>query len=229
MLKIITSSSDAHVAQRIREDFTAAGYQIDEGTPVRGDVVLLLVSPTAFADKDFMARLDQALDLSLHIIPVASLPLTLPDLIGHLEVLNFSDGYDFEALKARVDQAPSPLTMRVLTPTVKRSNRRVGIVLGLVAVFVFVVGLIAVGVFHLQAPVEEYNGIDTMVALTRDILAAPQLQIYAEFLPRSTEDAANYIPTLLAVPSPYRPLVAMTATAVAQTLATPQPSSSAGN
>ncbi len=229
MLKIITSSSDTHVAQRIREDFAAAGYPISDGTPVRGDVVLLLVSATAFADKEFMDRLDQALDLSLHIIPVASAPVTLPDLIGHLEVVDLSGGYDFDVLKARVDEAPSPLTMRVLTPMAKRSNRGVGIVLGVIAVFMFVVGLIAVGVFHLQAPVEEYNGIDTMVALTRDIMAAPQLQIYAEFLPRSTEDAANYIPTLLAVPSPYRPLVAMTATAVAQTLATPQPSSSAGN
>jgi hypothetical protein len=76
-------------------------------------------------------------------------------------------------------------------------------------------------VLHLQAPVEEYNGIDTMVALTRDVIVAPQLQIYAEFLPRSTEDATNYVATLLAVPSPYRPLVAQTATAVAQTVAAP--------
>lgn len=225
MLKLITSSSDTKVAQRIREDFTAAGYPIDDGTPVRGDVVLLLASTTAFADKEFMDRLDQALDLSLHIIPVASSPVTLPDLIGHLEVLDFSGGYDFAALKARVDEAASPLTMRVLTPTVKRSNRGVGVVLGVVALFMFVVGLYAVGVLHLQAPVEEYNGIDTMVALTRDVMAGPQLQIYAEFLPRSTEEAANYLPTLMAVPSPYRPLVAMTATAVAQTQQAP----SAGN
>ncbi len=217
MLKIITTSSDTTVAQRIHEDFAAAGYQIDEGSPVRGDVVLLLVSPTAFADKEFMDRLDQALDLSSHIIPVASTPMTLPDLIGHLEVVDFSGGYDFEALKARADEAASPLIMRVLTPTAKRSNRGVGVVLGVVALFMFVVGLIAVGVFHLQAPVEEYNGIDTMVALTRDVIAAPQLQIYAEFLPHSTEDASNYVATLIAVPSPYRPLVAMTATAVAAT------------
>ena len=64
--------------------------------------------------------------------------------------------------------------MRVLTPTVKRSNRSDGIVSWRLAVLImFVVGLYAVGVLHIQAPIQEFNSVDTMAALTRDIIAAP--------------------------------------------------------
>ncbi len=110
--------------------------------------------------------------------------MTLPDLIEHLDAVDFSGGYDFDSAesagrcRARLaaDHARADADGQAL-------ESQVGIVLGLVALFMFVVGLIAVGVFHIQAPIQEFNGVDTMVALTRDMMAAPQLQIYASFCP----------------------------------------------
>jgi len=57
--------------------------------------------------------------------------------------------------------------------------------------------------------------VETAAAATRDYLAAPELARYAQFLPASADEAAavDYLPTLMAVPTIYRPLMALTATA----------------
>jgi len=218
MLKIIHTSSDAAVAQHISDDFTKAGYEVGSGASERGDVAIVLLSPEAIVDQALQNAIIRALDLSLHIIPVEAQPAPPPLLIAHLGAVDFSDSYDFASLKTWVDSELAPdaaAPLRVLTPTVRRSNRGAGVILGLLVLIMFMVGLYAVGVLHIQAPIQEFNGVDTMAALTRDIIAAPQLQIYSQFLPLSTDAAAHYDATLRAVPSPYRPLMAGTATAVA--------------
>lgn len=218
MLKVISSSGDRALAERILGDFQAAGYVIDAKAPAHGDVAILVLSPAALTDEALQAALIGALDLSLHIVPVMTQPVKLPKLIDHLDVVNFADGYDFAVLRQQVDyemSANAPMPARVLTPSVKRSNRTTGLMLAVAVLVMFAAGLYAVGVLHIQAPVEEFNAEETMFALTRDVLAAPELEIYAQFLPKSTDEAANYLPTLIAVPTVYRPLMAMTATAVA--------------
>lgn len=218
MLKLLYTADDRALAERIAADFRATGYDVEGGAPARGDVVIVLLSPAALADSALQNGLVGALDLSLHVVPVMAHPVALPKLIDHLDVVNFGDGYDFAVLRQQVDVATSgdaPLPVRVLTPSVRRSNRTVGIVVAIAALVMFAAGLYAVGVLHIQAPIEEFNSEETMFAATRDVLAAPQLRIYAQFLPRTTEEAANYLPTLIAVPTVYRPLMAMTATAVA--------------
>lgn len=222
MLKLIYTGQDAAVAERLGAQLRAAGYEVSDGMVGRGDVALVLLSPASAADSAVQAAINQALDASVHLVPVEVKPVEPPPLIAHLGAVDVND---FDSIRAWVDTELSPeagLAMRALTPKARRANRTSGLVLGAVALAVFIVGLIAVGVFHLQAPVEEYNNIDTMAAATRDILAAPQLKIYSQFLPQSTEQAANYLPTLMAVPTAYRPLMAMTATAIA---ATPAPRS----
>ena len=110
--------------------------------------------------------------------------------------------------------------MRVLTPAVKRSNRSVGLIIALAVMIMFAAGLYGVGVMRLQAPIAEFNTEATFEAATVMKMIAPVMATYAEFLPKSTEDAANYPATLAAVPTVYRPLVAATATAL---VATPIP------
>ncbi|MCC6804909.1 MAG: toll/interleukin-1 receptor domain-containing protein [Anaerolineae bacterium] len=226
MLRMIYTADDRALAERIATDLRAAGYEVGEGAPARGDLIVIALSPAALNDDALQAKLVTALDLNLHVIPVMTQPVRLPKLIDHLDVVSFADGYDFAVLRQQVDRALSgdaPLPVRVLTPSIRRSNRTAGIVVGIAALVMFVAGLYGVGVLGIQAPVEEFNGEETMFSMTRDVIAAPELEIYAQFLPKTTEEAANYIPTLLAVPTVYRPLVAMTATAVA---AEPQPTES---
>jgi hypothetical protein len=219
MLKLIYTSDDQALAEQIIADFRQAGYEISSGAPARGDVAMVVLSPAALTDEAVQAALVGALDLNLHIVPVMTQPAKLPKLIDHLDVVSLNDGYDFAVLRQQVDfemSADAPMPVRVLTPSVKRSNRTAGIILAIAALVMFAAGLYAVGVMGIQAPVQEFNAEETMFALTRDVLAAPELEIYAQFLPKNTEEAANYLPTLVAVPTVYRPLVAMTATAVAE-------------
>lgn len=218
MLKIISTAADAALAQRILGDFQAAGYPVSTEAPAHGDTAILVLSKAALNDAGLHAALTQALDLSIHIVPVTAQPVALPKMIDHLDVVDFSSDYDFALLRQQVDRelAPdAPLAVRALTPKVRRSNRMAGFVVGIAALVMFVAGLYAVGVLGIQAPIQEFNNDFTALALTRDIIAAPELEIYAQFLPQSTADATNYAPTLRAVPTVYRPLVALTATAVA--------------
>jgi len=220
MLKVIYSASDQAVAERITGDFKQAGYEVGTGDLVHGDITILVLSPAATANTIEQASLIKALDLSLHIVPVMTQAVELPDLINHLDVVDFSSGYDFDTLRQQVDlelSPQAPMVMRVRTPNVKRSNRSVGIVLAVAALIMFAVGLYAVGVLHIQAPIQEFNSVDTEVALTVDKIVAPVMATYAQFYPRSTQDAANYIATLKAVPTVYRPFVEATATAIIAT------------
>lgn len=223
MLKIIYSPSDAALSERIMADLRNAGYPIEDlrnrdAVQNSKDVLIAVLSEKANNDATTHNLLIRALDNGQHIIPVLAESTEIPKLINHLPVLDFSSGYDFAALRSQVDalllpDAPQPL--RVLTPTVKRSNRTVGILLGLLALFWFAAGLYGVGVLGLQAPADEYNAVDTEVALTQAFFINPELDRYGLFLPDTTEEAQNYQSTLRAVPTVYRPFAAETATSYA--------------
>jgi hypothetical protein len=226
MLKILNTASDANLAGRMAEDLRKAGYEVSlAGTtaPVRGDAVIFVLSPAGQADSALQNALVAALDHSLHIVAVMAQPVAVPHFIDHLDVADFSGSYDFGTLKAQVDHEfgpDAPRPMRVLTPTVRKSNRSVGIVLAVAVLVMFLAGLYGVGVLHIQAPINEFNSEATMEAATVMKMIAPLMATYAVGFPKSTEDAANYPATLAAVPTVYRPLVAATATAL---VATPIP------
>jgi hypothetical protein len=216
MLKVLYAPADQAVAQHIIGDFRQAGYEVGTETPTHGDVVIVLLSD----DPVLEAALNNTLDHSLRLVPVLAHPMPVPKLIDHLEVVDLTDGYDFAVLRQQIDAEMSPdarRPIRVLTPAIRRSNRKAGILVGIAALVMFAVGLYAVGVLGIQAPLKEFNTEYTMDAMTRDIMVKPIMATYAQFLPQSTDDAANYPATLHAVPTVYRPLVAGTATAVVTT------------
>ncbi len=221
MLRVLYNATDARLASRIESDLRGAGYELlpaDQGM-TSGDVLIPILSPAAQREDVMLDAIYAALDRGQHVLPVIAQPVELPRTIDHLAVLDFSEAYDFAALKANVDAAQSPdarLPLKVLTPTTRRANRAAGLVIALIVLFMFLISLYAIGVLKIQMPQEEFNAVDTEAAMTRDAIAAPELEVYGQLLPRSTEDAANYPATLQAVPTVYRPLMALTATAHAQ-------------
>ena len=200
MATIIYHPANAGLAEHIQTDLA----QTDEDRRT----TIVLVSPQANADADVQAALVQAIEHNQRIIPVLASAAPLPKLIEHLEPLDFSTGYDFKVLAARLAVVGSEIPMKVRTPQAIAANRRTAVVVTIAAIFMFVVALYAVGVLGLQAPAEEYGVIETEVIMTRNAYIDAAL-------PHSTEDAANFEPTVGAVTTALRPLLVATATAKA--------------
>ena len=213
MLHITYAPEDAALGERLKADFVKAGYEIDGELPREtGHILIPIISKAGNADTSVQATIIRALDDSQHIIPVLAEKTALPKLIAHLSSADFSEHYDFKGVQARVDAASAPgvgQPLRVLTPNVRASNQRIGMWLAIIVVLSFIVGLVLVGFFGIQAPREEYNTIDTMAAVTIQAMIAPNL-------PHSTEDAMNFPVTLQAAPTAQRPLLIGTATRQAE-------------
>lgn len=222
MIKLVYTSTDAALASRLLNDLNGAGYPAEDiaksGSQTREDVLIPLLSPAALQDAALNTRLIQALDNGQHIVPVLAAPVALPRLIDHLEGIDYSSGIDLAPLRARLDaiaQGYARLPLKVLTPTARKANWQVGLWVALAALIMFGVGLYGVGVLGIQAPQQEYDAVETEAAATINAIVRPELEQYANFLPRSTEEAANYQATLRAVPTVYRVFMGLTATAVA--------------
>jgi hypothetical protein len=214
MVVILYSSADAPVAERVRRALAAANLP-ESGA--QGEVVAIL-SSAALQDAAWQRSLDQALDHAQPIIPVLAEAVALPKLIDHLTPINAQDedaGQQIAAQIAAVRQPGARLPLRVRTPAVRRANNQAGLLIALIVIGMFIAGIWGVGVLNIEAPVEEFNAIDTEVAATRDVLIGPTLESYLLFLPGSAEEAAVYPATVQAVPTRIRPFVAATATAVA--------------
>lgn len=209
VLTIAYHPTDAALAHQIQADAARLS------APAAALVAVL--SPQAVNDPGVLHAIDQALDQNQAVVPVLAQPTRLPRLIEHLEALDLSAGYDFDALAARVAQENNPdaLRLRVRTSHVQKSNRRAGYIVAAAALIMFLAGLYGVGVLGISAPPEEYNAVETEIVQTRDsyIEAA---------LPRSTEDAANFQATVNAAASTLRPLLVATATAQAAVTPTPE-------
>ncbi len=203
-------------AARLRE----RGIEAEAGAPEKGTIAIALLDRADARDaRSLPAPLIAALDMSLHIVVLATEPIELPRLINHLPVIDAGapDALDRLVERIALASAPdAPLPLRVLTPTVARANRSAGVWVTGIVLIMFVAALIGVGVFGLQRPNTEYELLDTAVALTRDFYLEPELLYFSTWLPRSTEDARNYSATLQQLPTAWRPLMGLTVTAYAQ-------------
>jgi hypothetical protein len=218
MLILIHSHHDAARAESLRQRLLSSGYTFADASGEPTVPVIALLSPAALQDTEARAALYRALDSGHHIIPVTTEALNLPKEVDHLTSVNLEEDVNLDALRQHIDAALQPdagLPLKVLTPATRRSNSRAGLVIGLLAFVMFMAGIIGIAVFNIEAPLEEYNVVDTEVAQTRDLLLAPTLEGYLRFLPGSLAQATEYPATLQAVPTRVRPFVAATATAVA--------------
>lgn len=219
VLKFAYAAADAALANRMINDLRGS-HTISEGPAATGYQLLVLVlSQAGLADAGVTDALYDALDDSKHIIPVLAEPVAVPRLINHLTPADFSGGaYPIDDLRNAIGYLTgpdAPLPMRVLTPRTKKKNRNIGLIVFLAAFIMFMAGIIGVGVYHLQAPAEEYNAIETQIVQTRDAIIGPTLNALGQYLPRSTEEASVFEATLQRMPTVHRPFMEATATAEA--------------
>jgi hypothetical protein len=203
MATIIYNAADEAVARQIEADVRA-----DDRADIAQSVVVV-VSPEAVGDRSVLAAIDEALDQNRHIVPVIARAAALPRPVEHLEPVDFTEAYDYEGLRARLSAAPGEFHMKVRTARVAAANRRAGLVVGVLALVMFIAGLYLVGVLGVQAPAREYAYVETEIVLTRNYFID-------QALPRSTEDAVNFLATVEAARPTLRPLLVATATAAAR-------------
>ncbi|MCB9450035.1 MAG: toll/interleukin-1 receptor domain-containing protein [Anaerolineaceae bacterium] len=212
MLILTSIPADTSLADRLHTDLQAAGYEFTE-TIQKGAILIAVFSHATSKDARFAETIIQATDAGLHIIPIMADDVTLPDLVDHLAPFDFSQSYDITALKTRIEQLARPDArppLKVRTPAVRASNRRFGYVLAALAVIWFILGIVLVGGFGIQAPLEEFNTVSTLEFAT--------VQVYLNRnQPRTTADAKNFISTVEAAPTAQRPLLIATATALVET------------
>jgi hypothetical protein len=215
MLTLLYHPQDTAHAASLEQQLKAAGYTIDAASHTRADSVIALLSNTALGDTAFHTQLNAALDYGQAIIPILLEVVTLPKSIEHLTPIELQAPDALDTIKATIDAAGARVSLKTHTPATRRTNTRIGLIVAGAALLMFIVGVYAVALLDIEAPIEEYNAIDTAAAATRDVLLAPTLESYLLYLPGSLEEAQVYPATVQAVPTRIRPFVAATATAVA--------------
>lgn len=222
MIRVVAGNGNDGRASGVIEDLNRAGVQAEGGTPQKGDVVVaVLGAPDSGAVPDSVLK---ALDLSLHMVIVRTESFQLPKLINHLTAIDLASATYREELVAALQTLSAPdagLALKVLTPNTKRSNRSAGVIVAIIAIFMFAVGIYGVAVLNLEAPQDEYAAVDTAAAMTIQFYVGPELQYFSTWLPRSAEDEANFEATLQQLPTAYRPLMGLTMTQYAEGTAMP--------
>lgn len=219
-IRIAFAAADSALANRIAADLQKDGLVYLSAHKDAGYAVLLLVlSAAGLADADVTGSMYDALDRGKYIIPVLAESVAMPRLISHLSPADFTGGAhpidEVRGAVAYLTGPDAPLPMRVLTPRTRRKNRNIGLIVFAAAFIMFSAGIIGVGVFHIQAPADEFNTVETEVVLTRDFIIGPTLEVYGLLLPRSTEEAAVFDATLERIPTIHRPFIEATATMAA--------------
>lgn len=223
MLNVVYAPQDAALAQelisRLKDTYQLQDLRQPDASPEQGNFLLLAFSNDALKDAVVRNTVYWTFDNNQNLLIVTRGTVTLPHILDHLTPVDLNSDPQLEAVKAQIDYltAPdAPKPMRVLTPTVRKSNWGVAAVFILLATAMFCIGLVAIGGGVVRPPEAEYNAVETAIQGTVDIEIQTELDQYMNFLPRSTEDAANYAATIQQVPTRYRPFMAETATSVAQ-------------
>src|SRR5262245_15741557 len=137
MITIVSTQADAALANRIREDLRAGGYAVGDAPDGHDDAIIAVISPAANADGQVQSALNNAIDRGIAIVPVLAAPAELPKMIEHLPALDFSQDYNGDALREQLTPQKR-LPLKVLTPTTRRNNRRIGIWLALLVILWFI-------------------------------------------------------------------------------------------
>ena len=211
MITLTYDPQDSALATRLAQDLKAQGFPIsDVLAPGKDNLLVAFASPASNNNKAVQEVIAQAYDNSQHVVVVNAQPAPTPKFINHLKAFDFINGYPLPALVDQLKVMASPeagLPLKVLTPKARVKNRGVGLWLTIVVLIAFIWGIVLVGFFHQQAPVAEFNTVDTEVAVT-------VASIVQKNLPHSTEEAINFPATVQAVPTAQRPILIQTATAL---------------
>lgn len=222
MISLISVAADRALADRLTAELRAAGHTVfDAIQPGRDNIVVALLSPEAVADPAFVNALDAANDFGQNMVAVLARPVDLPKNLDHFKPLDFASAAPVPELLAQVERLSSdaPYALRMQTGKVRAANRRALLFFGVLVVGMFIIASIMIILFDIESPADEYEAVDTQVALTRDAIIGPTMEYLSTVLPRSTEAAEAFPETLEPIPTVLRPLVALTATAISEQLA----------
>ncbi len=199
MIRITYSREQKPLAEAIRDDL-AETYQIAR------PLLIVLVSTASNADPNVAAEIARARSEGAHILPILTENIALPAALAGRRPLNFSAGYDRARLLKRLAQT-------AMTPDdIRRANRRGLVLIGGLALLVFLIAVIAISGGAVAFPVAEYNEEATFQAQWVDGLIRETLE---HVQPRSTEDALNFPATHEAAPTRLYLYIRETATAMA--------------
>jgi hypothetical protein len=210
MLNISYGTENVALASQIERDLKAArirAYRAEDGTP---KVLIALIAPQSSADEAQAAAWQAALNHGDFLVPVLANGAALPGSLAQYDALDFSGGYDANALLerlAQMAQREQQFPLRVIAPKTKRGNRRTALVLTVLAVFMFGAAIWGISVGLVGFPEEEYEEVEAEFQGTLGALVD-------NVLPRSTQDAQNFPATVDAAPTRLQPLLAQTATAL---------------
>jgi hypothetical protein len=211
MITLTYDPQDSALATRLIQDLKTQGFSIsDTLAPGKGNVLIAFASPASNNNRIVQDVIAQAYDNGQHVAVVNAQAAPTPKFINHLKSFDFINDYPLPALVDQLKLMASPeagLPLKVLTPKARVKNRGIGLWLTIVVLIAFIWGIVLVGVFHQQAPVEEYNNVDTEVAAT-------VASIVQKNLPHSTQEAIDFPATVQAVPTAQRPILIQTATAL---------------
>ncbi|TVR20617.1 MAG: hypothetical protein EA396_10135 [Anaerolineaceae bacterium] len=203
-------AADQKLAAQIRADLETVGHAVVDDV-TEGGLTVVIFSAESARDERIRGRITAALDAHQHIIPVMAEPVKLPRLIEDLPLLDFSDGYDAERLRAEIKRlsAPSaPPPPVSLTPARKKSNQQTAVIIVAAAGVMFVLAIIGVVIGAFVPPADEFAGVETQIFLTRNFFID-------EALPRTTEDAAAFAATVESARPTVQPFLILTATGIA--------------
>ncbi|MFW5748080.1 MAG: hypothetical protein ACOCYT_00555 [Chloroflexota bacterium] len=206
------SKDSSKLAARIRGDLEAEGLTVSGSVqPGRDALLVVLLSTESRQDAEIQQKLIAALENYQHVIPVLAQPTDLPQLIDNLPPLDFSTSYDRDALLNRIEtltgpDAPPPLV--TLTPSLRRSNQRAGLIIAGVVMVMFVLAILGVLIDVFVPPADEFAGVETQIFLTRN-------WYIDEALPRDTEEALSFEATVVEARETVQPFLILTATGIA--------------
>lgn len=224
MLKISCSPETRADADALITALSQSGLSVemltDAAAQTRDDVLIALITPAIQKTREgaVQSAIYAALDNGQRIVPILLNGAQIPKLIDHLSFVDFTNGANYDAVRALITELTAPgakLPLKVLTPSTRKQNRTFGWIVAAAVLVMFAVGLYGVGVLGIQAPAEEYEAIDEAVEATIAAEIAPPLATMRAYLPTNPEEAWVYPATLFAAPTRYRPFIAGTATALA--------------
>ncbi|MEM6285415.1 MAG: hypothetical protein AAF787_24710 [Chloroflexota bacterium] len=217
-LTIAYAPPDEKIARRLAEDLQQNAFTFAEIG--KNTVLVAVISPDGIKDADLQATIASALDAGANIVLIETKPTPLPAMIDHITPISLHSGYKLRAVLHEVervadDNAPSPMV--VLTPALRRRNLRFGLIFGGSIFVLFALYTVAIALFDIEAPIEDFERLYTRDAATINAFAQ-------EYIPVSSEQAANFQTTVEGINRELATIVVATATqAAAEGGFTPQP------
>lgn len=199
MISITYSADQKDLAEKIRDDLARAGFH-----PAH-PVLIVLVSAESNTDPSVQSEVETAIKRGTTIIPILTESVALPENLSPFKPLNMTSEYKSKPLFTRLSQSTMTRT------DVKTANRRAFVVIGVIALAMFLMAVIGIMGGVVAFPVKEYNDEATYQAEWVNGLIHETLE-HAQ--PRTTQDAENFSATLDAVPTRVFLFVRETATAL---------------